>query len=223
MNDAIKTQRFRQPGVLAALWAELLFGSGTPLAKGLLGGTNPWILAGLLYLGSGLGLSLYRAFRPKAQVTKLARSKWAWFIGAIVAGGVIGPVLLMFGLQGMPASGASLLLNTEGVFTALLAWFVFRENFDRRIAVGMAAIVCGAVILSWPQEVRLANIGLPADAAHGPSMGLKIMAYRARMMSGVVDVAPRRGHPGAMRMSRTVARSAGCRGCALRGVRLVRI
>jgi drug/metabolite transporter (DMT)-like permease len=63
-------------------------------------------------------------------------------------------VLLMFGLSGMPASGTSLLLNAEGVFTALLAWFAFRENFDRRIALGMLAIVAGALVLSWPGEAR---------------------------------------------------------------------
>ena len=60
-------------------------------------------------------------------------------------------MLLMWGLLHIPASAASLLLNAEGVFTALLAWFVFRENFDRRIAVGMALIVVGAVVLSWPE------------------------------------------------------------------------
>ena len=70
--------------------------------------------------------------------------------GAIFFGGIAGPVLLMLGLAGMPASGASLLLNAEGAFTAVLAWFVFRENFDRRIALGMIAIVAGAVVLSVP-------------------------------------------------------------------------
>ena len=63
---------------------------------------------------------------------------------------MVAPVLLMFGLTGMPAVGASLLLNAEGVFTALLAWFAFKENFDRRIALGMAAILAGALVLSWP-------------------------------------------------------------------------
>ena len=63
----------------------------------------------------------------------------------------------MFGLTGMPASGASLLLNAEGVFTALLAWFVFKENFDRRIALGMIAILSGAVVLSWPGEAHFAG------------------------------------------------------------------
>jgi drug/metabolite transporter (DMT)-like permease len=70
----------------------------------------------------------------------------------VLAGGVAGPVLLMLGLAGLPASQASLLLNGEGVFTALLAWFVFRENVDRRIALGMLAIVAGGVVLAWPAE-----------------------------------------------------------------------
>src|SRR5262249_35157274 len=68
--------------------------------------------------------------------------------GAIASGGVLGPVLLMLGLRATGAASASLLLNLEGVFTALLAWFAFRENFDRRIALGMAFIVAGGVALA---------------------------------------------------------------------------
>lgn len=142
-------QGFRQPGIPAALAAALLFGASTPLAKWLLTAVDPWLLAGLLYLGSGLGLGLYRRLR-KLPAVRLPAAEWPWLIGAIVAGGVVGPVLLMLGLSGMSASGASLLLNAEAVFTALLAWFVFRENVDRRIAWGMAAIVAGAIVLSWP-------------------------------------------------------------------------
>ena len=144
----------RQPGVLAALFAALLFGAGTPLAKLLLQAVDPWLLAALLYLGSGLGLTLFRRLIQAAPV-RMERSEILWLVGAIEAGGVVGPVLLMFGLTGMPASGASLLLNAEGVFTALLAWFAFKENFDRRIALGMAAIVAGAAILSWQGQVRI--------------------------------------------------------------------
>lgn len=146
----------RQAGVLAGLGAALLFGAGTPLAKLLLNTVSPWLLAGLLYLGSGVGLSLYRYF-SKAPTVKLPRPEMPWFVGAIVAGGIVGPVLLMLGLTGMPASGASLLLNAEGVFTALLAWFAFKENFDRRIALGMVAIIAGAVVLSWPGEARFSG------------------------------------------------------------------
>ncbi len=138
-----------RPGVASALWAALLFGVGTPLAKALLGRLDPWLLAGLLYLGSGLGLTLYRWWQG-SPAPRLSRHEWPWLIAAVALGGGLAPVLLMLGLAATPASSASLLLNAEGVFTALLAWFVFRENFDRRIALGMLAIVAGAVILSWP-------------------------------------------------------------------------
>ena len=151
-NDGLRKQ-----GVPAALGAALLFGAGTPLAKWLLDSVSPWLLAGLLYLGSGLGLTLYRGL-IQAPAVRLPRNEVSWFAGAILAGGIVGPVLLMIGLTGMPASGASLLLNAEGVFTALLAWFVFKENFDRYIALGMGAIVAGAVVLSWPGEARFAGL-----------------------------------------------------------------
>lgn len=144
-------------GVAAALGAALLFGAGTPLANLLLGDVGPWMLAALLYLGSGLGLAIYRMARRSAPV-KLPPGEAKWLAGATLAGGVVGPVLLMVGLTGMPASGASLLLNAEGVFTALLAWIAFRENFDRRIALGMASIAAGAVILSWPNEVSFSGL-----------------------------------------------------------------
>lgn len=146
-----------QAGVASALGAALLFGAGTPLAKMLLGEVGPWMLAALFYLGSGLGLTIYRLARRSAPV-KLPTGEAKWLAGATISGGVVGPVLLMAGLTGMPASGASLLLNAEGVFTALLAWIAFRENFDRRIALGMASIAAGAVILSWPQEVSFSGL-----------------------------------------------------------------
>lgn len=148
------TEGLKEPGVSAALGAAFLFGAGTPLAKLLLSSVSPWLLAGLLYLGAGIGLMLYRIFSGSPAVN-LTRSEMPWFAGAVIAGGMAGPVLLMVGLTGMPASTASLLLNAEGVFTALLAWFVFRENFDRRIALGMLAIIVGAIVLSWEGEGRL--------------------------------------------------------------------
>lgn len=144
-------------GVQAALLAALLFGAGTPLAKLLLGGdVSPWLLAGLLYCGSGIGLGLIRLIRRAPRV-RLQRHEFLPLAGAILSGGIVAPVLLMFGLSNMPASGASLLLNAEGVFTAVLAWFVFRENFDRRIALGMIAIVAGAVLLSIPDGAELGS------------------------------------------------------------------
>lgn len=142
--------------IAAALAAAFLFGAGTPAAKPLLGQASPWLMAGLLYLGSGLGLLAYRALTGQ-RLPRMGRGDWGWLLGAIVAGGIVAPVLLMSGLAGMPATGASLLLNAEAVFTALLAWFVFRENFDRRIALGMAAIVLGALAIGWQADAGLGS------------------------------------------------------------------
>lgn len=154
-------------GILAALSAAALFGAGTPFAKALLDQTSPWMLAALLYLGSGAGLWLLRLAQGASPVS-LARHEWRWLSAAVICGGVIGPVLLMYGLAGMQASGASLLLNAESVFTALLAWMVFRENADRRIVLGMAAIVAGAMVLAWPMDGRVAIDSLwPALAVLG--------------------------------------------------------
>jgi drug/metabolite transporter (DMT)-like permease len=131
-------------GITSALGAAALFGASTPLAKLLTGEIAPVLLAGLLYLGSGLGLLVWFLLQRMAEPRRAAREAvltWRdapWLAGAILAGGVIGPVLLMFGLAHTGAATASLLLNFEGVFTALFAWFVFRENFDRRIAFGTA-------------------------------------------------------------------------------------
>ncbi|MEZ5600707.1 MAG: DMT family transporter [Candidatus Competibacteraceae bacterium] len=169
------------PGVLAALGAALLFGASTPLAKSLLASVDPWLLAGLLYLGSGLGLSGYRWLR-RAPKPALSPSEWLWLTGAMTAGGVVGPVLLMLGLTGMPATGASLLLNAEGVFTTLLAWFAFRENFDRRIALGMAAIVAGAVVLSWPGDASFSGVW-PALAVLGACLAWGIDNNLTRKVS----------------------------------------
>ncbi len=173
--------QLRQPGVLAALGSAVLFGAGTPLAKLLLNSVSPWLLAGLLYLGSGLGLTLFRRLN-RAPAVSLRREEAPWLAGAIAAGGIVAPVLLMLGLTGMPASGASLLLNAEGVFTALLAWFVFKENFDRRIAAGMLAIVVGAAILSWPGEARFAGLW-PALAILGACLAWGIDNNLTRKVS----------------------------------------
>lgn len=166
---------------MAALGAALLFGAGTPFAKLLLSSVNPWMLAGLLYLGSGVGLTVYR-YLTRAPRVVLPRNERLWFAGSVVAGGIIAPVLLMFGLTNMPASGASLLLNTEGVFTALLAWFAFRENVDRRIALGMGAIALGAVVISWPGEARFAG-GWPALAVLGACLAWGIDNNLTRKVS----------------------------------------
>ena len=146
-----------QRGVLYALLAAVLFGASTPFAKVLLSDTPPVLLAGLLYGGSGIGLGVWLALRPRRRhpVAAWRRSEALCLAGAVVAGGILGPVMLMAGLERMPAASASLLLNREGVLTALLAWLAFRESLDRRILAGMLAIVTGGVVLAWPQRVTL--------------------------------------------------------------------
>ncbi|WP_309348059.1 DMT family transporter [Telmatospirillum sp.] len=136
-------------GILAALAAAVLFGGSTPFAKLLLGGIDPWLLAGILYLGSGFGLTAIR-LAIRGERSRLSSREWPWLAGAILSGGVAGPVLLMYGLSGTSAATSSLLLNAEGVMTAGLAWVVFKENADRRIVLGMFAIVAGACVLAWP-------------------------------------------------------------------------
>ena len=159
-------------GVMAAFGAALLFGASTPFAKLLLGSSSPWVAAGLLYLGSGLGLAVYRWMNHLPPV-HLNRSGMGWLAGATLAGGIVAPVLLLFGLSRMPAAGASLLLNAEGVLTALLAWFVFHENVDRRVALGMMVIVAGAVVLSWPVQARFGDF-VPSLAVLGACLGWAI-------------------------------------------------
>lgn len=140
-------------GIVQALCAAALFGLSTPVAKTLVGTVPPLLLAGLLYAGSGVGLSLWIAWRlgrnQRSGEAPLIRRDAPWLAGAVLFGGVLGPILLMWGLSQTAASSASLLLNLESVLTAVIAWVVFRENVDRRVFFGMLAIVAGCVLLSW--------------------------------------------------------------------------
>src|SRR5919201_522572 len=146
----------RRRAIAYALLSAALFGASTPLAKIFVGSISPLALAGLLYLGSGLGLTAWLLLRRPAW--SLAARDVPWLAGAIVAGGIAGPALLMYGLARTDAASASLLLNLEAVLTAALAWVVFRENVDRRVFAGMVAIVAGGVALAWQTpEVRAAT------------------------------------------------------------------
>src|SRR5215204_3685401 len=121
------------PGILFALLSAVLFGASTPLAKLLLGTIDPWMLAGLLYLGSGLGLGALQLGRHllghTAGEAPLRPADLPWLAGIVLAGGIIGPVLLMIGLMRTPASAGALLLNLEGLATMGIAWLVFRETW----------------------------------------------------------------------------------------------
>lgn len=151
--------------IVCALLSAALFGLSTPAAKLLIGAVDPWLLAGLFYAGSGVGLAVLRLVLSRIGARReasLARRDAPWLAGAIFFGGILGPVLLMVGLSSTEASTASLLLTMEGVATALIAWFVFKENFDGRIAAGMTLIVLGAAILSWQGGASLKSVSGPA-------------------------------------------------------------
>lgn len=142
----------------AALAAAALFGASTPFAKQLVGDMPPVMLAGLLYLGSGIGLWVFRLAKSRRlDIPHLSGPEWLWLACAIVFGGILGPVLLMVGLSYTSAAQASLLLNLEAVLTAVLAWIVFHEHTDQRIILGMCLIVAGGLSLAVPQGGGLAS------------------------------------------------------------------
>jgi drug/metabolite transporter (DMT)-like permease len=149
--------------IVYALLSAALFGCSTPAAKLLLSSVHPAVLAGLLYCGAGFGVALLRLWRaasPRQQGREaaLTRRDVPWLAGAILSGGVVGPLLLLFGLARTDASTTSLLLTLEGAATALLAWFMFHENFDRRIVLGMLCLLAGAAILSWTGAPTFDNV-----------------------------------------------------------------
>ena len=137
------------PGIVPALLAALLFGASTPVAKLLLGGVDPWVLAGLLYLGAGIGLGAVSLVRRTGGEAPLRLAHAPRLAVAVMVGGVLGPLLLMSGLARTEAATASLLLNVEGLATLAIAWVVYREGVDRRLVAGALAIVAGGIVLAW--------------------------------------------------------------------------
>ncbi len=180
--------------VWLALAAAALFGTSTPLIKLLVGDASALALAGLLYLGSGLGLAVTRLLRDRGwRPSGLSPADWPWFAGAIGFGGILGPVLLVWGLAKTGAGTASLLLNLEAVLTAILAWIVFREHAGRRIVLGMGLIVAGGVALSWPSADAGAADGIGPLAILGAclcwaidnNLTRKVSASDAAFIAGV--------------------------------------
>jgi drug/metabolite transporter (DMT)-like permease len=179
------------PGAPLAILSAVLFGASTPFAKALLGdGVNPWLLAGVLYLGSGIGLTIVHTGRRViglgAAEAPLRRADLPWLGLVVLSGGVIGPVLLMIGLSTTPASSTALLLNLEGLATMAIGWLAFHENVDRRLLVGAAAILAGAVVLSW--QVGPGGLGLGALAIAGACVAWGIDNNLTRKLSGADPV-----------------------------------
>jgi len=183
-------------GILLALLSAVLFGASTPLAKMMLGGVSPWMMAGLLYLGAGLGLAVVHlsrsALRLPAVEAPLRRSDVPWLAAVITTGGILGPLFLMFGLARTDAAGASLLLNLEGLATMSIAWLVFRENVDRRLLLGAFAILSGAVLLSWEGGASL-DWGAVLVAAACVSWGIDNNLTRKLSSADPVQIAMLKG------------------------------
>jgi drug/metabolite transporter (DMT)-like permease len=163
MKTATCKQTSQNRGYLYASLAAILFGASTPASKLLLGKIDPWLLAGLLYLGSSIGLFvifIIQITSKKITVKEAALrfSDWGWLGGAILLGGILGPVLLMVGLVKTSAASASLLLNLESVFTVVIAWLIFKEYIGRRIALGMLSILMGSFALSWKGTLDYKNL-----------------------------------------------------------------
>lgn len=129
----------------------LAFGASTPLSKALFASVDPQLLAGLLYLGAGIGLAIVHLARSAlgipAQEAPLRNANIPWLGAVVLFGGIIGPLLLMLGLFRTEAASGALLLNLELLTAMGLAWLVFRENVDRRLLLGAFAILAGAVVL----------------------------------------------------------------------------
>jgi len=157
------------PGVPLALGSAVLFGATAPLAKILLVSISPQMLAGLLYLGAGLGLAIVHGTRATLGLAPpeapLRTHDLPWLLAVVVFGGVLGPLLLMLGLVRAPAASGSLLLNLESLATMGIAWLVFRENVDRRLLLGAAAIILGAIVLSWEGRGASLDAGAAMIAA----------------------------------------------------------
>jgi drug/metabolite transporter (DMT)-like permease len=182
--------------ILAALGAALLFGASTPFAKLLAGAMSPFMLAGLLYLGSGLGLCGLRLLRGRGFAPSGVRAgEWRWLALAIACGGVLGPVLLMLGLRHTPAAAASLLLNLETVFTAVLAWLLFRENAGAGVVLGMLCIVAGGAVLAWPADASAPSnlLGVAAIAAACLCWGLDNNLTRKAATADALFIAGSKG------------------------------
>src|SRR5512139_2207450 len=143
--------RANLPFILQALLAAVFFGASAPLSKLLLGEVSPVLMAAFLYLGSGAGISLVKLSQRMTSSQKEAgirRPDVGWLAGAIIAGGIIAPIVLMASLQVTPASTASLLLNFEGVATTLIALIFFRESISRRAFAAIFIITLASIFLS---------------------------------------------------------------------------
>lgn len=148
-NDSERSERARLLGPLCGLGAAVSFGLAAPLSKLLLRDMSALLLAGVLYLGASLGLGLFQWGRRSRREARLQRND-LWKLALVsISGGIVGPVLMLMGVERLPALAASLLLNLEAPFTIALSLVLFSEHLSRRAAAGSVLIVLGSAALQW--------------------------------------------------------------------------
>jgi drug/metabolite transporter (DMT)-like permease len=198
--------RFKGAWYLYAIVSAFLFGASTPAAKYLLGEIEPWLLAGIFYLGSGLGIicilviqSLIK--RQSMPEPDLNKRDWTFLLIATVFGGIIGPVLLMQGLVNSAAADVSLLLILESVFTFIIAWLIFKEHTNKQLILGVLLIIIGSIVLGFntDNDVNLESVTLIIGACLAwaidnnitrnisASNPLKIVAFKSTV-AGVTNI-----------------------------------
>jgi drug/metabolite transporter (DMT)-like permease len=156
----------RKP-LLYAIISAVLFGLSAPLSKLLLGDISATALAGLLYLGAFAGLTLYsvvthqKSATAESNANKLEKKDWPWLLGATAAGGIVAPISLLIGLNLVSGFAGSLLLNMEGLCTALIAVAVFKENSGRNLWLALICMTAAGVFLSWDSTQSHFNIAGP--------------------------------------------------------------
>lgn len=132
-------------GGVLALAAATLFGLSTPLVQRFGLGLGAFTTAALLYGGAALLGVLWR--QSPEREARVQRRDMGRLCAMAVFGAVIGPVALAWGLQRTSATSASLLLTLEAMFTAVLAWLLYRESMDRRVVSAVLLLLIGGVCL----------------------------------------------------------------------------
>lgn len=144
----------KRQGALYGLAAAVLFGISPPFAKLLLPESGPVMTAGLLYLGAGLGLLIFEMtgrpwLNPGAEEAPVRRADIGLLAGVMLTGGMLGPFLMLWGLERLSGVLTSLLLNLEAPFTVLVAILLFREHLARQELIGVMVILCAAALLTY--------------------------------------------------------------------------
>ena len=132
-------------GGLLALLAATLFGASTPLVQYFGVGLGAFTTAALLYAGAAVAGALLR--RGATREAALRRTDLPRLLLVVAFGAVLGPVALAWGLQRTSGASASLMLTLEALFTAVLAWRLYRESMDARVWAAMALLLAGGVLL----------------------------------------------------------------------------